>query len=433
MRARESLSLDFCRRHILLLLLLLAAQLAGADGDASEEDPESPPSETDPPGHGTSHWSYTDKAEWASDFPYCGGHMQSPININTTATLFSPQLKPVLLSDHNLPPGEMLCLQNNGHTVVLDLPKNMTLTGGGFPQPYQAAQLHLHWGSTQEPGSEHTIDGHHYAGEIHVVYYNSHFGSFKEAAGEPGGLAVLAAFLQVGSEENEPYQHILEHLNDIHEEEEESLIAGFDVAKLLPDSLDRYFRYNGSLTTPPCYQTVNWTVFNQTIWLSQEQISVLEDTLWGDDDKAIQSNFRLPQSLHGREVLASFPMLRSPEEAQPPGKGASPWAQLQKSFLLNSLDILSMSDIDGGHPSTPDAAAGRDPDPTSEEGANMQVGSSLHTGDVLAALFAALFGITVLMFLLYVWKHRSQNHRLDAPSTKPSIIYTPASTEENTV
>ncbi|KAK9408669.1 carbonic anhydrase 9 [Crotalus adamanteus] len=261
--------------------------------------------------------SQVDMPEWGSMFPHCEGHMQSPININTTAVSFSAKLGPLLLSGYNVPPEVKLPLKNNGHTVLLGLPKKMTLGGGGFPQPYQAAQLHLHWGSgLTRPGSEHTVDGHRYAGEIHVVHYSSHFESIQEAASEPGGLAVLAAFLQVGMETNEPYQHILKHLSEIKEEGEETVVAGFDVAKLLPDDFGRYFRYNGSLTTPPCYQTVNWTVFNQTVRLSQEQISMLEDTLRGDEDEPIQSNFRHLQDLYGRSIFSSFHSL---EKVQPTG------------------------------------------------------------------------------------------------------------------
>ncbi|XP_060119494.1 carbonic anhydrase 9 [Heteronotia binoei] len=359
----------------LLALLLQALPPAGASEDSSTAGP---------PGPGPRHWSYADKAQWASNFPDCGGSMQSPINIETSTTLFAPQLKPFQLSGYNLPPEETLSLQNNGHTIVLGLPANVSISGGGLPEAYLAAQLHLHWGSQGGPGSEHTVDGHHFAGEIHVVHYNSRFGGIKEAAREPGGLAVLAAFLQAGSEENEAYQHILESLDEVHEEGEEASIAGFDIAKLLPDNLHFYFRYNGSLTTPPCYQTVNWTIFNQTVLLSQGQISVLEESLLGDEEELIQGNFRLPQSLHDRRVLASFLM--------PPTAAAAP-------------------------------PAAEPPDGGKQESA------SLLTGELLAIVFGGLFVVTAVAFLLYARKHRQ---RPDAPAAKPSRIYLPATPEEPT-
>nr|XP_056705090.1 carbonic anhydrase 9 [Euleptes europaea] len=344
-----------------------------------------------PSGHGPRHWSYADKTEWVSDFPDCGGHMQSPINIDTATTLFAPQMKALQLSGYNLPPEEKLSLRNNGHTIVLDLPANLSVSGGGFPQAYRAAQLHLHWGSPEGPGSEHTVDGRRYAGEVHVVHYSSLFGSVKEAAREPGGLAVLAAFLQVGSEGNEAYQHILEYLGEVHEEDEETSIAGFDVAKLLPDNLGSYFRYNGSLTTPPCYQTVNWTIFNQTVLLSQEQISVLEESLLGEKEELIQGNFRPPQSLHDRPVLASFQVTPAPTVVEPPDAGK----QVSSSLRTGSHCCF------------------------------------LSPGDLLAILFGTLFGVTAIAFLLYVRKHQSRSQRLDAQAAKPSVIYVPATTEEH--
>ncbi|KAM6469764.1 carbonic anhydrase 9 isoform 1-T1 [Liasis olivaceus] len=396
---------------LLLLLLLLRASRRACAADDEE-------SHAGLPGHKDRHWSYRDMPEWASMFPDCGGHMQSPINVDTAAASFSSKLEPLLLSGYDVPPNETLPLKNNGHTLLLGLPNKMTLSGGGFPQPYQAVQLHLHWGTGHtRPGSEHTVDGHRYAGEIHVVHYSSHFDSFQEAASEPGGLAVLAAFLQVGLEINEPYQHILKHLNDIKEEGEETVVAGFDVTKLLPDNFDRYFRYNGSLTTPPCYQTVNWTVFNQTVLLSQDQISVLEDTLQGEDDEPIQSNFRLPQSLYGRSVLSSFHIL---ERVQPPGEGPSEGGDQPEPGAGGGL---TSSLPDGTPREGPVTASGKD--------AEKQVGSSLHTGDILAALFGVLFAVTALAFLFYVHKHRSQMPRLRARAAKPTATYAPATTDEN--
>ncbi|KAF1412743.1 Carbonic anhydrase 9, partial [Spheniscus humboldti] len=235
----------------------------------------------------------------------CMGTMQSPINIDTAKTIFSPELQPIQLSGYSLPANEKLKLRNNGHTVLLELPESLAITGG-YAQQYRAVQLHLHWGSPSGPGSEHIINGRRFAAEIHVVHYNTKYDSFKEAMVHPDGLAVLGAFLEVGPRENPYYQEILEHLYKIQREGEEVLVPGFNIAGLLPANLKLYFHYNGSLTTPPCYQTVKWTVFNQTMLLSHDQMSMLVKSLRNDDDKPLQNNYRPVQDLHRRRVLASF-------------------------------------------------------------------------------------------------------------------------------
>ncbi|NXF45822.1 CAH9 anhydrase, partial [Oceanites oceanicus] len=235
----------------------------------------------------------------------CGGTVQSPINIDTAKTIFSPQLRPIQLSGYSLPANEKLKLRNNGHTVLLELPESLAITGG-YAQQYRAVQLHLHWGSPSRPGSEHTVNGRHFAAEIHVVHYNTKYDSFKEAMIHADGLAVLGAFLEVGPRENPYYQEILEHLYEIQSEGEEVLVPGFNIAGLLPANLKLYFHYNGSLTTPPCYQTVKWTVFNQTMLLSHDQMSMLVMSLRNDDSKPLQNNYRPVQDLHRRRVLASF-------------------------------------------------------------------------------------------------------------------------------
>uniref|UniRef100_A0A8C7EDQ5 Carbonic anhydrase n=1 Tax=Nothoprocta perdicaria TaxID=30464 RepID=A0A8C7EDQ5_NOTPE len=249
-------------------------------------------------------------APWDSRYPDCGGAMQSPININTAETVFSPQLRPIQLAGYSLSSKEMLKLKNNGHTVVLELPELLAIAGG-YAQQYKAVQLHLHWGSPSGPGSEHTVDNHRFPAEIHVVHYNTKYDNFKEAMVHPDGLAVLGAFLQVGPRENPYYQQILEHLYKI-EGEGKVFVPGFNIAGLLPANLNLYFQYNGSLTTPACYQTVKWTVFNQTVQLSQDQV--------GDDDSPLQNNFRGVQKLHGRHVLASFQTALPSVQQLPPGK-----------------------------------------------------------------------------------------------------------------
>jgi hypothetical protein len=53
-------------------------------------------------------------------------------------------------------------------------------------------------------------------------------------------------------------------------------IATFSLDRLLPDKLERYFRYSGSLTTPTCDETVVWTVFSEPIIISQDQVRTLK-------------------------------------------------------------------------------------------------------------------------------------------------------------
>ncbi|KAM6109100.1 carbonic anhydrase 9-like [Phoenicopterus ruber ruber] len=364
------------------LLLLAALGRAGSEHDQEHGGEDSPHSREKGPGH--SHWSYEDQEHWGVDYPDCAGTMQSPVNIEMAKTVFSPELRPIQLSGYSLPAKEKLKLRNNGHTVLLELPESLAITGG-YAQQYQAVQLHLHWGSPAGPGSEHTINGRRFAAEIHVVHYNTKYDSFKEALVHPDGLAVLGAFLEVGPRKNPYYEEILKHLYKIQREGEEVLVPGFNIAGLLPANLKLYFHYNGSLTTPPCYQTVKWTIFNQTMLLSPDQMSMLVMSLRNDDSKPLQSNYRVVQGLHGRQVLASF-----------------------QTTLLSAKHVPSGSDHSG-------AAEGHS-------------SSSFHAGDVLAVLFGVLFAVTALAFLLYIYKHRSQNARLDS-TTKSKVIYTAATTE----
>lgn len=54
---------------------------------------------------------------------------------------------------------------------------------------------------------------------------------------------------------------------------QQALIPGFNIEELLPESPGEYYRYEGSLTTPPCYPTVLWTVFRNPVQISQDQVT----------------------------------------------------------------------------------------------------------------------------------------------------------------
>ena len=85
-------------------------------------------------------------------------------------------------------------LKNDGHSVGMDFSEGVdyhfpyfglrvgqttipTLSGGGLPARYQFAGLHFHWGSESNEGSEHTVEGQAYPLELHLVHFNSEYGS----------------------------------------------------------------------------------------------------------------------------------------------------------------------------------------------------------------------------------------------------------------
>lgn len=42
----------------------------------------------------------------------------------------------------------------------------VTVAGGGLASQYRAIELHLHWSKVLDAGSEHSLDGEHFAMEV---------------------------------------------------------------------------------------------------------------------------------------------------------------------------------------------------------------------------------------------------------------------------
>jgi carbonic anhydrase len=80
--------------------------------------------------------------------------------------------------------------------------------------------------------------------------------------------------------------------------------------ELVPKSASyRFYNYAGSLTTPGCFETVNWIVAQEVMEVSKEQLDMLRQVKNGkDDDATIAPNLRPIQALNGRVVRVSDPL-----------------------------------------------------------------------------------------------------------------------------
>ncbi|XP_048770910.2 carbonic anhydrase 1-like [Ostrea edulis] len=265
------------------------------------------------------HWTYGETdgpSRWKNSFPICGQTHQSPINLPAGQDMtYDPNLKPFTLSGFLNPQDYKLKITNNGHTVKVDVEEgDLTVENGGLPGRYKTAQFHFHWGRDNTQGSEHLSSGKHYPMELHVVNYNEKYRNLSNAVSqERDGLAVLGFFFVVtGNTDNSGLTTLLNKFNDVKLNGSMSELTGFSMDSMLPFSkgnADRFYRYSGSLTTPPCYESVVWTIFEKTIPISNAQLEMfrkLQEDTTPNSNHVIIDNFRPVQALNGRSVTRSF-------------------------------------------------------------------------------------------------------------------------------
>lgn len=242
--------------------------------------------------------------EWATTIPMCGHRKQSPINIVTNQVLQDHRLTPVQFKGYQETFRSVIL--NNGHTVQVNLPNSAVINGADLGASYKTHQCHLHWGQNGGPGSEHTIDGEQYPMELHIVHIRENYNSLEEAVGDPSGVAVLGFFYAESETDNTKYEPIINSLNNITLPGTNATLEAMSIDMLIPphDTLEKYFRYQGSLTTPECSEAVVWTVFEQTIPLSKEQLSAFSN-LQFDNRTAMVNTYRPVQPWYGRKVYRS--------------------------------------------------------------------------------------------------------------------------------
>lgn len=241
-------------------------------------------------------------AQWTGD---CQKNHQSPINIVTKEAKVNPNLKPFAFFGYDQK--KKWEVKNDGHSVKMLLGNGSFITGGELPAQYRAVQLHLHWSQDLNKGSEHSIDGKHFAMEMHIVHEKGTSSNTVEDSKDKN--AVLAFMIEVGDEVNKAFQPLVEALSRISKPSTNTTMNEICLEDMLPkkEKLVHYFRYLGSLTTPTCDETVIWTVFEEPIKLHKDQFLEFSKQLFYDEEQKLimKDNVRPLQHLGDRQVFRS--------------------------------------------------------------------------------------------------------------------------------
>lgn len=222
--------------YVLLAALLATSSACWADpspeaGQKAEWSYEGP--------SGPEFWGDADPA-----YTTCReGGQQSPIDIRDAKR---GQMGP-LTFDYPLTEATII---NTGHGIKVKPAKGGTLTAP--TGTYQLQQFHFH------SPSENRINGREFPLAAHFVH-----------ADDAGRLAVVAVMFELGK----PNTVLATPMRTLPKAGAQPvpLPGRISVGKLLPKERD-YYTYNGSLTTPPCTEEVQWYVLRQPLTISASQL-----------------------------------------------------------------------------------------------------------------------------------------------------------------
>lgn len=212
------------------------------------------------------HWGYSGPegpehwAELSAEFGTCtSGKNQSPVNLTGMIEGNLPAMK----INYKVGGKEVV---NNGHTIQVNYAPGSSITVAG--KTFELKQFHFH------SPSENTIEGHSYPMEAHFVH-----------ADKDGNLAVIAVMFKAG-EHNAELEKAWEFMP--HEAGASHELHNLINAKVLLPHNNDYYRFNGSLTTPPCSEGVNWFVMKFYDTASQAQIDKFIHAMHHDNNRPVQ-------------------------------------------------------------------------------------------------------------------------------------------------
>ncbi|XP_061583274.1 receptor-type tyrosine-protein phosphatase gamma isoform X2 [Cololabis saira] len=265
---------------------------------------------------GDPYWSYSGShgpRGWAALYPECAAKNQSPVDILDEQALVSEEYQELVLDKFNIESSNQTTMKNTGKTVAVLLKDDYFVRGAGLPGRFKAEKMEFHWGhSNGSAGSEHSINGRRFPVEMQIYLYNSDdFDSLSAAIKERRIIAAMAVFFELGQKDNPAVEPIIQGLKGVVHHEKETNLRSFILRDLLPSSVDSYYRYTGSLTTPPCSKVVEWIIFSRPVYLSHSQLDAFYSIFTTEQQDHVKSveylrnNFRPLQDLGSREVFKS--------------------------------------------------------------------------------------------------------------------------------
>ncbi|KAK9921271.1 hypothetical protein M0R45_029789 [Rubus argutus] len=233
---------------------------------------------------GFTYSGVTGPQKWASLSPHfsaCNGKRQSPLNLAKDNVIRNRNFKPLIRNYIVL----NATLYNNGFNIGVHFDGQVAGTLVIDGKNYTLKQMHWH------SPSEHRINGVQYPAELHLVHL-----------APDNSISVVAILFRYGKDDAF-LSKIKDKLTELAEEvcrrdEDAHVPLGTTDMKEFDKRTRKYWRYVGSLSSPPCTENVIWNILGKVRYISKAQIDAIKAPLGAD----YKNNSRPLQPLNGRKI-----------------------------------------------------------------------------------------------------------------------------------
>ncbi|CAK1599036.1 unnamed protein product [Parnassius mnemosyne] len=249
-------------------------------------------------------WDYDSQAEWGNLFPDCKGRSQSPVDLPVKGFIQARGGRQLMFSNYDIAP-QKLTIHNDGKRVILygqwnENQRPVVYGGAAHSRRYIFHSLSLMW------PSEHTIGGLQFPMESQMIHISAEYNSLKEALdAAPSDPQAFLGVVNLYKYSDHTQQGIKEILNEVLKVN--TLNASVDPLPLsfFSPPFKEYACYQGSLTTPPCTESVLWLVRARSLPVKKKAVESAHGLL-NPYGQPRRFPIRMPQPLNDRKIFLFY-------------------------------------------------------------------------------------------------------------------------------